>query len=71
MKSSLPGKFYFTVGQLIEILSALPQDVPVLVSGCKSGYENFFHPELVTLKHRPDNWYTDGEFQVAEEGGEG
>ena len=59
--------FHFTVGQLVEILKSLPQDLPVLTSGYESGFENFYQPEIVELKHEPENMYYDGEFQVAEE----
>ncbi len=38
--------FHFTVGQLIEILKSLPQELPVLTSGYESGFENFFHQTL-------------------------
>ncbi len=59
--------FNFTAGQLIEILKSMPQDLPVLVSGYKSGFENFYQPEIAELKHEPDNYYEDGEFQVPDE----
>ena len=62
-----PGKFYFTVGQLMEILKDMPQDLPVIVSGQKSGYENFFHPYVVKMIHDPDCYYQYGEFQSYEE----
>lgn len=58
--------FSFTVAQLIEVLQTLPQDLPVLVSGYESGFENFYQPELTELKHVPENMYYDGEFQTAE-----
>jgi hypothetical protein len=38
------------------------------VSGEKSGFENFHHPTVVKMKHEPENWFTDGEFQVAKDG---
>jgi len=63
-----PGKFYFTVGQLVEILKALPPDLPVLTSGYKSGYDNFYHPEVVKMKRGLNDWYEYGEFEVAGEG---
>jgi hypothetical protein len=59
--------FHFTVAQLIEILQSLPQDLPVLTSGYESGFENFYRPEIVELKHEPENPYYEGEFQVADE----
>ena len=55
--------FHFTVGQLVEILRSLPQDFPALTSGYESGFENFYHPEIVELKHEPENMYYEGEFQ--------
>jgi len=50
-----------TVGDLIRILETLPQDMPIFVSGCESGYENFHQPKVVRLAHRPNNPYYDGE----------
>ena len=64
-------KHYFTVKKLISILNDLPADLPVLVNGYKSGYENFYHPMVVSVKHEPENWFEDGEFQSAEEGEHG
>jgi len=59
--------FHFTVGQLVEMLQSLPPDLPVLTSGYDSGYENFYQPEIVKLKHEPENMHDDGEFQFADE----
>lgn len=59
-------KFYLTVGQLIDILKSFPQDLPVLTSGYESGFENIYHPEILELKHEPDNHYYDGEFQLVD-----
>ena len=36
--------YNFTVGELIRILQQYPEDMPVVVSGYESGYENFYHP---------------------------
>ena len=60
--------FHFTVGQLVEILKSLPQDLPVLTSGYESGFENFCPPRIIKVKHEPENMYYEGEFQVAEDG---
>ncbi len=49
--------FHYTVGQLIEILQTLPQDLPVLTSGYESGIKNFYPPEILELKHQPENIY--------------
>jgi len=38
------------------------------VSGYESGYENFFQPYITKLKHEPENFCYDGEFQSAEDG---
>ncbi len=62
--------FHFTVGQLIEILKSLPQDLPVLTSGSESGFENFYKPDIIKVNHEPENMYYEGEFQVAEDGDE-
>jgi hypothetical protein len=59
--------FHFTVAQLIEILQSLPQDLPVLTSGYESGFENFYPPKIVALKHQPENKYYEGEFQETDE----
>jgi hypothetical protein len=60
--------FHFTVGQLVEILKSLPQNMPILTSGYEDGFENIYHPEIVELKHEPENKYWNGEFQIAEKG---
>jgi hypothetical protein len=57
-----------SVAELIEILKAYPGDLPVLVSGYKSGYECFYHPEIRGVVHRNENMYFDGEFQLPEKG---
>jgi len=58
--------FHFTVGQLVEILKSLPQDLPVLTSGYESGFENFYPPRIIKVKHGPENMYYDGEFQISD-----
>ena len=60
--------FHFTVSQLVEILESMPQDLPVLTSGYENGFENFYQPGIIKVKHEPENMYYDGEFQVAEGG---
>ena len=62
--------FHFTVGQLVDYLKSLPQDLPVLTSGYENGFENFYPPGIIKVKHEPENMYYDGEFQVAEDGNE-
>lgn len=62
--------FHFTVGQLIEILKSQSQDLPVLTSGYEGGFENFYQPCIIKVKHEPENPYYEGEFQVAEDGDE-
>jgi hypothetical protein len=59
--------FHFTVGQLIEVLKSMPQDLPVLTSGYKGGFENFYKPCIIKVKHEPENLYYEGEFQAAED----
>ncbi|MCD4778306.1 MAG: hypothetical protein K8R12_04980 [Desulfobacterales bacterium] len=62
--------FHSTVGQLVEFLKTLPQDLPVLTSGYENGFENFYQPSIIKVKHEPENMYYEGEFQVAEDGDE-
>jgi len=62
--------FHFTVGQLVDFLKTLPQELPVLTSGYENGFENFYEPGIIKVKHEPENPYYDGEFQVAEDGDE-
>ena len=59
--------FHSTVGQLVEFLKTLPQDLPVLTSGYENGFENFYQPSIIKVKHEPENMYYEGEFQVAED----
>jgi hypothetical protein len=42
--------FHYTVGQLIEILQTLPQDLPVLTSGYESGFSKFLSPRNFGIK---------------------
>jgi hypothetical protein len=62
--------FHSTVGQLVDFLKSLPQDLPVLTSGYENGFENFYQPSIIKVKHEPENMYYEGEFQVAEDGDE-
>ena len=62
--------FHSTVGQLVDILKSLPQDLPVLTSGYENGFENFYPPGIIKVKHEPENPYYEGEFQAAEDGDE-
>ena len=52
-----------TVQMLIEILKQMPSELPVLVSGYESGFENFYPPSIQILKHEPENKYYEGEYQ--------
>ncbi len=62
-----PGKFYFTVKELIEALKSFPSDMPVIVSGYENGFENFYQPTTIKVTHEPENMYFEGEFQPGEE----
>ena len=62
---------HFTVNELIKILKSFPKDLPVVVSGYESGFENFMHPIIKKLKHEPENMYYDGEFQYADKEDQG
>jgi len=41
--------------------------LPVLTSGYENGFENFYRPEIATLKYEPENPYYEGEFQIADD----
>ena len=62
--------FHSTVGQLVDFFKTLPQDLPALTSGYENGFENFYQPDIIKVKHEPENMYYEGEFQVAEDGDE-
>ena len=68
MSDNKQEKFYFTAGQLIEILKSFPPDVPVVVSGYEDGYENFYPPKVVKLKHMHGQPSWNGEFDEAQDG---
>ena len=53
--------FHSTVGQLVDLLKTLPQDLPVLTSGYENGFENFYQPDIIKVKHEPENRYYEGE----------
>jgi len=60
--------FNYTVGELIKVLNEYPKDMPVIVSGYESGYENFYLPIVQKIRRIPENMYWDGEFQIDENG---
>ncbi|MCK4981737.1 MAG: hypothetical protein KAS17_02375 [Victivallaceae bacterium] len=62
------NRYNVTVGELIEILKQHPKDMPVIVSGYETGYENFYQPFVKKIKHLPENPYWDGQFQLDEDG---
>ena len=47
------GIFNYTVGELIEVLKEYPKDMPVIVSGYESGYENFYLPIVQKVRRIP------------------
>jgi hypothetical protein len=60
--------FSYTVGELKEILTQYPDNMPVIVSGYENGYENFRQPSVKKVKHLPENPYYDGGFQPDDHG---
>jgi len=38
-----------------------------LTSGYEGGFENVYQPDIIKVKHEPENPYYEGEFQVAED----
>ncbi len=67
MNETIPGKFNFTVGEMIEVLKSFPSDLPVITNSFNSGYENIVRPCVIKVKHKPENTYHTGEFQYAKE----
>jgi len=61
-------KYFFTVSDLIEALKEFPGDMPVLVSGYNSGFDNFYSPFVYKVVHCPENFYSDGLFQDSKDG---
>lgn len=57
-----------TVKELIKIMKSFPEDLPVLISSRKTGYDCFSHPQICKLVHKPENIYFDGEYQIPEKG---
>ena len=58
--------FHSTVGQLVDLLKTLPQDLPVLTSGYENGFENFYQPGIIKVKREPENMYYEGEIKWVE-----
>jgi len=59
--------FHSTVGQLVDFLRTLPQDLPVLTSSYENGFEIFYQPSVIKVRHEPENMYYEGEFQISDE----
>jgi len=55
--------FHSTVGQLVDFLKTMPQDLPVLTSGYENGFENFYQPGIIKVRHEPENMYYEGEIK--------
>jgi hypothetical protein len=53
----------YTVAELIKALKQFPQDLPIVVSGYESGFENILEPRIEKLEQNAENKYYDGEFQ--------
>ena len=56
--------FHSTVGQLVDFLKTLPQDLPILTSGYENGFENFYPLSIIKVRHEPENEYYDGNFRL-------
>lgn len=67
MSENKSDKYSCSVGQLQEILKAFPADMPVLVSGYEGGYEHFYPPKIIKMKHVPGQPSWDGEFDKVQE----
>jgi hypothetical protein len=55
-----------TVGELIKALKQFPEEMKVVTTGYESGYEEILYPEIIEVRHEPENCYWDGEYQVPE-----
>jgi hypothetical protein len=53
-----------TVRDLREILKQFPDDMMVVTEGRDSGFEQILHPEVIKVRHKPENMEYDGEYQV-------
>lgn len=58
---------HYTVAELIKALQQFPQDMPIVVSGYESGFENILPPKMERLEQNPKNKYWDGEFQETDQ----
>ncbi|MCX5900307.1 MAG: hypothetical protein NTX06_06175 [Proteobacteria bacterium] len=54
-----------TIRELIDALKQFPEDMSVLTDGYENGYEEILYPEVIVVKHEPENTYYDGEYQIA------
>ena len=57
-----------TVKQLREWLSEFPDDMIVVTNGDRSGYDNIFSPEIISVRLEDENNEFDGIYQITDEG---
>jgi len=60
------GGEIMTIKELIETLRQFPGDMMVLTDGYETGYEEIYYPQIIEVRHEPENPYYDGEYQIAE-----
>lgn len=56
------------VKDLIDLHNYFPEDLPVFISGKKTGYDCFYLPDVCRLVHKLENMYLDGEYQFLKTG---
>jgi hypothetical protein len=57
-----------TVQKLIERLRQFPGDLMVLTNGVRDGYEEICLPDIILVRHEPENMYEyNGEYQITDE----
>jgi len=49
-------------------LSEFPDDMIVVTNGDRSGYDNIFSPEIISVRFEEENTAYDGIYQIEEEG---
>ena len=57
-----------TVKQLRQWLSEFPDDMIVVTNGDRSGYDNIFSPDIISVRFEEENNEFDGIYQIEAEG---
>ena len=57
----------YSVKDLKQWLSEFPEDMIVVTNGYRSGYDNIFSPEIITVRFEEENNGFDGIYQIEDE----